>query len=77
MSLTHASAECQCYEMSLDLFKPRPISANFWEGVRVSFNAKNWDKFIEQFGTHYVYEVIMGGRAIQEIQYSSKSVSEL
>lgn len=55
MSLTHATAECQCYEMSLDLFKPRPISANFWEGVRVSFNAKNWDKFIEQFGTHYVY----------------------
>jgi hypothetical protein len=30
MSLTQASAECQCYEMSLDVFKPRPITPNFW-----------------------------------------------
>jgi hypothetical protein len=51
--------------MSLNLFKPGPITDDFWAGVSYSFNAKNWDKFIEQFGTHFVYEVILGGRAIQ------------
>ena len=53
--------------MSLNLFKPGKISENFWDGVGYSFEAKDWDRFIEQFGTHYVYEVIVGGRAIQEI----------
>lgn len=53
--------------MSIDIFKPLPISANFWEGVKYSMNAKSWDRFIEQFGTHYVYDLIVGGRAIQEI----------
>lgn len=77
MTLTHASAECQSYELSLNLFKPGPISENFWDGVSYSLGEKNWDMFIEQFGTHYVHEVIMGGRAIQEIQYTYKSASEM
>ena len=63
--------------MSIDIFKPLPITANFWEGVKYSMNAKSWEKFIEQFGTHYVYDLIVGGRAIQEIQYSAQSVSEM
>lgn len=51
--------------MSLNLFKPGNISDNFWAGVSFSSEAKEWDRFIEQFGTHFVYEVILGGRAIQ------------
>jgi len=77
MTLTHASAECQSYEMSLNLFKPGNISENFWAGVEFSFKANDWERFIEQFGTHYVHEVVLGGRAIQEIQYNWKSVSEM
>ena len=45
-TLTHASAECQCYEMSLNLFKPGTISDNFWDGVSYSYNSKDWDRFI-------------------------------
>jgi hypothetical protein len=63
--------------MSLDLFKPGKISDNFWSGVLYSVNANNWDRFIEQFGTHYVYEVVMGGRAVQEITYSFKSIADM
>lgn len=59
MTLTHASAECQCYEMSVNLFKPGPISDNFWSGVSYSLGENDWERFIEQFGTHYVYEVVM------------------
>lgn len=77
MTITHASAECETYEMSLNLFKPGKISENFWDGVSYSYGAQNWERFIDQFGTHYVHEVIMGGRAVQEIQYSWKSVSQM
>lgn len=41
-SITHASAECQCYEMSLNLFKPGTVSENFWAGVSYSYNANDW-----------------------------------
>lgn len=64
-TITHASAECQYYEMSADLLKPGPISENFWLGLNSSYHANNWDKFIEQFGTHFVYEVVLGGRVTQ------------
>ncbi len=63
--------------MSLNLFKPGTISDNFWSGVSYSMDGNDWERFIEQFGTHYVYEVVMGGRAIQEIQYSYKSSSDM
>lgn len=63
--------------MSLNLFKPGKISQNFWQGVNYSYHANSWDKFIVQFGTHFVYELVLGGRAIQEIQYDWKSVSEM
>lgn len=46
MTLTHASAECQCYEMSLNLFKPGKISENFWDGVQFSYELKDWGRFI-------------------------------
>lgn len=51
--------------MSLNLFKPGTISENFWDGVSFSYTGNDWGRFIEQFGTHFVYEVIMGGRAVQ------------
>jgi len=63
--------------MSLNLFKPGNISENFWDGVSFSYTANDWGRFIEQFGTHFIYEVILGGRAIQEIQYNYKSASDM
>jgi hypothetical protein len=51
--------------MSLDLFKPGKITDNFWQGVNYSYHLNNWDKFITQFGTHFVYDITLGGRAIQ------------
>lgn len=63
--------------MSLNLFKPGNISRNFWDGVEYCYKYKKWDRFIEQFGTHFVHEVVLGGRAIQQIQYTYKSASEM
>ncbi len=53
------------------------MSENFWDGVSYSYNANDWERFIEQFGTHYVYEVVLGGRAVQEIEYNFKSASDM
>jgi len=50
---------------------------NFISGVNDSYHSKNWDKFITQFGTHFVYDATMGGRATQEISYEFESVSKL
>lgn len=77
MSLTHATAECEAYELSIDLFTVTSLLPNFVTGVNESYHSGNWDKFITQFGTHFVYDATMGGRAVQEISYSFESASKM
>jgi hypothetical protein len=77
MSYTHATAECEAYELSIDIFTVNTLLPNFVTGVVESYKSASWDKFITQFGTHFVYDVTMGGRAIQEISYDFQSVSKL
>lgn len=77
MSITHATAECEAYELSLDIFTVNTLLPNFVTGAVESYKNKSWDKFITQFGTHYIYDVTMGGRATQEIAYEYQSVSKL
>jgi hypothetical protein len=76
-SITHATASCEAYELSIDIFTINNLLPNFITGVNESYHSKNWDKFITQFGTHFVYEAVMGGRAVQEISYDFDSVSKL
>ena len=45
--------------------------------MNASYHANNWETFISEYGTHFVYDIIMGGRAVQEVSYSSESVSKL
>lgn len=75
--LTHAAAECQAYQMSLNTFSPGKISDSFWVDVDNSLKSNDWSLFIEHFGTHFVYDVTLGGRAVQEIQYDSKGIAIL
>lgn len=65
MSLTHASAECQAYEIILDKFSLPNLSEDFVQGAIYSYTRGDWTEFIEEFGTHYVHEITMGGRATQ------------
>ncbi len=77
MSLTHASAECQAYEIILDKFSLPKLSEDFVQGALYSLQQSNWIEFIEEFGTHYVHEITMGGRATQETSYTFNSVSKM
>ena len=63
--------------MSVDLFKVTNLLPNFVAGVKTSYQKKNWNTFIDQFGTHVVYDVIMGGRATQETTYSYEAVTKM
>jgi hypothetical protein len=42
MSLTHASAECQAYEIILDKFSLPKLSEDFIQGALYSFQKSNW-----------------------------------
>ena len=77
MSLTHATAECQVYEIILDKFALPKLSEDFVQGAVYSFKQGNWTEFIEEFGTHYIHEITMGGRATQETSYTYDSVSKM
>jgi hypothetical protein len=77
MSLTHASAECQAYEIILDKFALPKLSEDFAAGAVYSLQQGNWTEFIEEFGTHYIHEITMGGRATQETSYTYDSVSKM
>lgn len=43
----------------------------------MSYMLNDWEAFILQFGTHFVYDITMGGRAVQQIDYSYESVCKL
>ena len=70
MSITHAAAECEAYYLSVDLFKDFILEESFQDAVNVSFHNNNWENLIQEYGTHFVYSVNMGGRALQEIEYN-------
>ena len=76
-SITHATAECEAYYLSIDLFKSFPLDSSFEFAVNKSFSDNNWENFILEYGTHFVHHVTMGGRAVQEIEYEQSSVSQL
>lgn len=46
MSLTHASAECQAYEIILDKFALPKLSEDFIQGAVYSYARGNWTEFI-------------------------------
>ena len=77
MSLTHASAECEAYHLEVDYYKNYVLEDSFEAAVNTSYNHNNWETFIEVYGTHFIKDVTMGGRALQEISYSSQSISKM
>lgn len=64
MALTHATAECPFYGLSFDEFATLNLGNNFKSAALQAFTQNNWTNFIATFGTHYISEVIMGGRVI-------------
>ena len=76
-SVTHSTAECDCYGIDVNLFKTPKLNSNFVAGVKSSYKSKSWTSFINQFGTHFASDTIMGGRATQEISYDFESVSKM
>lgn len=64
-SFTHATASCEAYQIAVDLFKPTKLLPNFVTGVVNSVKYNNWTLFLEQYGTHFTYDVTLGGRATQ------------
>ena len=49
----------------------------FVSAVNSSFHNKNWDNFIKEYGTHFVSEVTMGARAIQQINYTYENGAKM
>ena len=52
---THATASCEAYEVSVDMFDVNNLLPNFVKGVMESTKANSWTTFIQQFGTHFAY----------------------
>lgn len=61
----------------MDLFKNFELDSSFITAVNSSYHSNDWEAFISEFGTHFITEVIMGGRAVQEIVYNFESMSQL
>lgn len=72
-----ASSKCESYKLALDLYKGYKISSSFFQALDLAINSNDWNTFISQYGTHYTTEVLFGGRAIQESEFTRTSVSTL
>ena len=53
------------------------VSSSFKLALTNSLRLNNWELFIETYGTHYIYETILGGRAVQEMIFTSKAIDEM
>jgi hypothetical protein len=56
---------CQSYEVRLNRFGLPNLNANFVRGAIQSYKNKNWNSFIDTYGTHYIDQAFFGGKAIQ------------
>ena len=75
--VSKAYSENQFYKLVINHYKEKKVTPEFARGAVASYTTNNWLKFIDEFGTHYTKEVIMGGRATQYIEYTRTSVALL
>lgn len=71
------SSRCESYKLTLDIFKSYKVSSSFFQALDTAVRINDWTAFISQYGTHYVTEVLFGGRAIQESEFNRNSVAKL
>ena len=45
--------------------------------MKTSFQHNSWDNFISQYGTHFIFDVYMGGRVVEEMVFTRESVATL
>jgi hypothetical protein len=76
-TVIQTSAECECYELSMNIFDYPPLLSNFTSLVVNSYLRNKWSDLIDIYGTHFVYEVTMGGRVTYEATLSAKGVSQI
>ena len=74
---THAAASCEVYEIEVPTFEAVPLSDDFVAGVNYSLARGDWTKFVEIFGTHYIHDVVMGGRLEIMTDFSEHAVEEM
>ena len=75
--MTHTSSHCEAYKLTIPTFSLLALTEDFKQGVRDSYTQNSWQHFIDIYGTHYVYDITYGARAIQLLTYDYKSVSLL
>ena len=75
--VSQTTSECQHYNLKISGFEGHTPQAIFIRALEEAVSSDSWDAFIEEFGTHYVKEVTMGGRATQDISYSKEAISRL
>lgn len=74
---TSASAKCEVYELEIPTFEAMTLSDDFIAGVKKSMDEGSWVQFVEVFGTHYIYQTMLGGRMEMFTDFSEHSVQEL
>ena len=68
--MTHTSSQCEAYRLTTGTFETHSFTNDFIQGVKASYAQNNWEQFLDVYGTHYCYDIIFGGRIIQEVTYN-------
>jgi hypothetical protein len=65
-----SKGECSYYTLDMPGYETLPLTKDFISGVRLSIKNRDWSKFIENYGTHYVDKVTFGGRMVISTKFS-------
>jgi hypothetical protein len=61
----------------MNVFKPNNFAENFVWGVKNAITSRDWSMFFRVFGTHFTYEVSLGGRALQETSFTYEAMEKM
>lgn len=61
----------------MDIFTYPPLTSNFTSSVVNAYMRNDWYSFIRTYGSHFVYELTMGGRVTYEAALTTQGVSEM
>ena len=74
---SHAESNCEAYRLTLGTFSNDNLHPNFVSGAKETLVNGNWARFLGEFGSHFAYDIVFGGRAIERKSYSRQTVSKL
>ena len=77
--IVQSGASCEVFSLEIPVYQSLRVTDDFRQAVLRAFynNHSSWASFMNIYGTHFVGQVVLGGRIVMQSKMSSESYAEL